>query len=184
MKFHRLYSSVSAYLVIATLLTHAASAATRVAIPDGTSIPFHLVSGVSTEENHVGDIVPISTVGDVVVDGWIVVPDGSKGECQVSKVEPSGGHGHPGTIQLACTYVVSADHGRLRLQNTVISQEGEKKHGIATVAGIFTYGIASNAVHGNQASINTTRTMAAKVDGNVHVEAVVKSRSDSGVYNK
>lgn len=174
----------SAFLMATALLSSPAFAATRVTVPDGTPIPFHLVSGVNTEENHVGDIVPISTVGDVVVDGWVVIPDASKGECQVAKVEPSGGHGHPGKIELTCTYVVSADHGRLRLQNAVISQEGEKKHGIATVAGIFTYGIASNAVHGNEASINTTRTMSAKVDGTVHVEAIAKSRSDSGVYNK
>ena len=159
-------------------------AATRVTIPDGTAIPFHLVAAVDTEENHVGDIVPIQSVGDVVVDGFIVVPDGSKGECAVSKVEHSGGHGHPGTIEVTCTYVVSADHGRLRLRNTVFTQEGERKRGIATVAGIFTYGIASNAVHGNKATINTTRTLTAHVDGIVHVEATAKGLNDSGTYNK
>lgn len=55
---------------------------------------------------------------------------------------------------------------------------------MATVAGIFTYGIASNAVTGSEASITTTRTMTAHVDGNVHVTASLKARGDVGAYDK
>lgn len=184
MAFPYLRVIIPSILSASLLLATQAMAATRVTIPDGTAIPFHLLAAVTTEENHVGDIVPIQTAGDVVVDGFIVVPDASKGECSVSKVEPAGGHGHPGTIEVTCSYIVSADHGRIKLRNTVFTQEGERKHGIATVAGIFTYGIASNAVHGNNASINTTRTLTAHIDGIVHVEATVKGRNDSGMYDK
>ena len=166
------------------LLSMQAMAATRITVPDGTAIPFHVLSTVNTQDNHVGDVVPVQTVGDVIVDGWIVVPDASKGECQISKVEQSGGHGHPGSIELSCSYVVSADRGRLKLQSAAITQEGERKRGVATVAGIFTYGLASNAVHGNEASINTSRTLTAHVDGTVHVLATAKGQGDSGTYDK
>jgi len=79
---------------------------------------------------------------------------------------------------------VSADHGRIKLTDDPIREEGEKKRGVATVAGVLTYGLASNAIHGSEASINPTRTLTAHTDGTVHVMSSVKRDSDTRTYDK
>jgi len=142
-RHHLTIVAALAFVVLNVAATAAAS--TRVTVPANTPIAFHVLAAIDTHENHVGDVVPIETIGDTIIDGRVAVPDGSKGTCAVSKAEQPGGHGHPGSIELTCAYVVSADHGRIRLTDDAIREEGEKKRGVATVAGVLTYGLASNA---------------------------------------
>jgi hypothetical protein len=138
------------------------------------------VAAVNSSENHVGDIVEFVTTNDVVVNGWVVIPAGAKGQGHIVKIDLAGGHGHPGTLDMACDWVYSADGGKIRLQPTAFEAVGKTSHGGATVAGIFTYGLASNAVRGGDAAINETRTLQALVQGSVHVLAIKKAATSDG----
>lgn len=95
--FRHHLTTVAALAFVGLGFTATSAASTRVTIPTNTPIAFHVLAAIDTRENHVGDVVPIETIGDTIVDGWVVVPDGSKGSCAVSKAEQPGGHGHPGS---------------------------------------------------------------------------------------
>lgn len=167
-------------LIVGMLSPMVADAKTRVLVPDATAVPVHLIAPINSAENHVGDLVSFVTVSDVVVNGWVVVPAGSKGQGHITKIDQAGGHGHPGTLDIVCDWVFSADGGKIRLQSTPFEAVGKTSHGGATVAGIFTYGLASNAVRGGDAVINETRTLAAVIQGPVHVEVLKRAATSDG----
>ena len=178
LKQHRALTAALIFTLGTTSFVTAAQ--TRVLVPDATSVPVHLVAPVNSSENHVGDLVPFVTESDVVVSGWVIIPGGSKGEGHITRIDLAGGHGHPGTLDMVCDWVVSADGGKIRLQPAAFEAIGKTSHGGATVAGIFTYGLASNAVRGGDAVINETRTLNALIAGPVHVHAVKRATSGDG----
>lgn len=173
-------------LAIATTLACAVGAApamaatgTLITVPDDTTVAVQLVSPVTSADNHVDDIVDLHVTDRVNVGGYVIIAANAKGRGHVTKIDPAGGHGHPGEIEIVLDYVYAVDGHKIKLKDTPIAQEGQKAHGGATVAGIFTYGLASNAVRGGEATINTTRTLEGHVDKTVHVTAFQKATGPS-----
>ena len=152
---------------------------TRVIVPDDTVVAVQVTEQLTSAVNHAGDVFDINVTGAVSAGGYIVVAANAKGRGHVTKIDEAGGHGHPGTVEVALDYVFAVDGEKIRLKDTPIDQIGEKAHSGATVAGIFTYGLASNAIRGHDAIISPTRTLEAHVAGSVHVVSSTKSDAPS-----
>ena len=172
MTFKSLLSAVPLSLLIATAAV-AAEAKVRITVPDDTIVSVQLIEPVTSGENHIGDLVDFKTVDTVSAGGYVIIASNAKGRGRVVKVDPAGGHGHAGTVEIVVDYVFAVDGFKIKIKDTPFRQEGQKARGGATVAGIFTYGLASNAVRGGEASFNTTRTLAVHVDGTVHVSSTI-----------
>lgn len=150
-----------------------------VTVPDDTLVSVQLATNVSSADNHVGDIFEVQVTDDVNAGGYLIITRSAKGRGHVVKIDPAGGHGHPGTIEVVIDYIFSVDGLKIKLKDSPLRQEGTKAKGGATVAGIFTYGLASNAVRGGEATLITTRTLETHVAGPVHVSSTQKATSPS-----
>jgi hypothetical protein len=164
-----------AFVAVMTVPARGADPKVLVTVPDDTVVPVQLVQPVTSADNKVGDIFDVRVTEPVNAGGYVIIASNAKGRGHVTKIDRAGGHGHAGTVAVVIDYVYSVDGLKVRLKDAPTSQEGSKQRGGATVAGIFTYGIASNAVKGGEATLSTERIVQTHVDGTVHVTASEKA---------
>jgi hypothetical protein len=86
------------------------------ALPALTPIDLIIEQAVSSNEHENGDRFPLRVAEDVVVDGVVVIPAGSRGEGEVVHAARSRGGGKAGELILAARYV-EIDGRQIRLRS-------------------------------------------------------------------
>jgi PDZ domain len=81
-------------------------------IPANTIIRVRTVEGVSSESARVGDVVPMEVLSDVIVNGFVVVKQGSPAVGEISRAQEARTLGRRGKVALTLNYVeaVTGEH--------------------------------------------------------------------------
>jgi len=95
-------------------------------IPANTVIRVRTVDDVSSEAAHVGDVVPMEVLSDVIVTGFVVVRQGAPAVGEISRVKEARSMGRRGKVALTMSYV-EAVTGEHVLVGGNRAQQGEGK---------------------------------------------------------
>jgi len=81
-------------------------------VPANTTIRVRTKNGISSETAHVGDDVQMEVLGDVIVNGYVVIREGASAIGQISKVKEARSLGRRGSVALSLKYVeaVTGEH--------------------------------------------------------------------------
>jgi len=139
-------------LVLSLIFTGALAAQSpaeggRIVVPEGTDVKMKTLEALSSKTARVGNPVALEVTENVVVNGKLIVPRGSKGHGEVSLVKKNGIAGKAGDLVIRPTYVRVGDL-KIELRGAT-DTEGASKHAEAiTLAAISGVGIFKK---GNQA---------------------------------
>jgi hypothetical protein len=81
-------------------------------IPANTTIRVRTISEISSETAHVGDDVQMEVLGDVTVNGYVVIRQGASAIGRISRVKEARSMGRRGNVGLTLSYVeaVTGEH--------------------------------------------------------------------------
>src|SRR5438445_9740591 len=81
-------------------------------VPANTAMRVRTKNGIFSETAHVGDDVQMEVLGDVIVNGYVVVHQGASAIGQISQVKEARSLGRRGSVALTLSYVeaVTAEH--------------------------------------------------------------------------
>ncbi len=98
----------------------------RYIVPKGTEIRIRLLDTLATQRNEVGDSFRSETVGDVIIDGEIAIPSGSKIYGEVTLVKRAGRIRGRSEMNLKFDQVELPDGHRFPFDATVVSIEEQR----------------------------------------------------------
>ena len=113
---------IAAYILLTILILPSISAQdksaipSRLTIPDGTPIKLQLAENVSSAHAHVGDRLDFVVVRDVNIDGFTVIPAGSKAQGSVTGVKSKRFLGIGGKVNLKLDSVELANGDQIELR--------------------------------------------------------------------
>jgi hypothetical protein len=139
----------------------------------GTPVRIRLLRTVSSSEAQQGDTVDCQTLGDVTLDGTIIIPTGSKAIATVTIAEPRKSLARSGRLALNIDYVQLPEGGRLALRGVQYSKGAS--HPPTTTGGTVASTLLSAPtllfMHGKDASIPDGReiTVYTSADYTIHL---------------
>jgi len=139
----------------------------RLFLPAGTQIPMKTIGGLSSRTNREGDRFELFVSEDVTVGGFTVIPRGSRGIGEISRVVTKGAFGKSGELGVQLLYVDIGD-GHIRLDGKV-GQRGKSGTG-ATVVTAILVGTLSFLVTGSSATLPAGTEMIGYVDRDLPIE--------------
>lgn len=102
-------------------------------LPKDTLIKIKTLAALGSKQSRVGDDVALAVAGDVIVDGVLVIPNGSKGNAKVTKIENAGNFGRDAKLEVAFNNVGAVDG---KLVNTFLGEKAkEETKSMVTAAG-------------------------------------------------
>mgnify|MGYP000006749212 CR=1 FL=1 len=106
-------------------------------VPKDTVINVELISAISSKTSHKGDIVPLKTSSNLVINDVVVIPAGTKVNGVITVVRKNGMFGRSGKLEFTINEVKTLNNVRVPLQYT-----GKKKArddgGAVAVAAVVT----------------------------------------------
>jgi len=154
----------------------------QVLVPGGTTVVVSLTESISSATANVNDQVAIVVKKPVVVNGWLIVPEGANGHATVTAVQHAGGNGSGGKITMSVDWVYSVDGGMIQLSTTNHASESGDSKGAASTATLVSWILlgpvgffAHNFVRGRDVTIGTDKTFTVFVDHDVHVKAAQRA---------
>ena len=134
-------------------------------VPAGTKIPLVLKQGISTRNAKVGDHVYLQTNFPLVMDGRMVIPEGTYVQGEITNVQRAGRvkgraevmmhfstlifpNGYTVSLPGAVDNVPGAEGGEVKSKEGKIEHEGEKGKDVGTIATTTTSGTLIGAVAG------------------------------------
>lgn len=110
-----------------------AAASAPLAVPAGTPVPLETAEPLSSQSKVKGDLVQLRVAQDVMVDGQIAVPRGTRAIGQVVDAQARGGFGTSGILTIRPLYATIGGK-TLRLSGSI----GERASaGVETVVGMI-----------------------------------------------
>jgi hypothetical protein len=79
--------------------------APAVVVPQGTQLILETLAELSSRDARTGQQIPLKVVGDVLVDGELVIPGGSQAVGVVVEARDTGGMGVNGRLEIAPLYI-------------------------------------------------------------------------------
>lgn len=116
---------------------------------------------LSSKRNRQGDRFDLTVSEDVVVNGYVIIPRGSRGVGEISRLVPKGAFGKSGKLETRLLYV-AVGNSRIRLDGSA-ADRGKSGTG-ATVATAVLAGVMSAFITGTSAEIPKGSTMVGYVD--------------------
>jgi hypothetical protein len=127
----------------------------------GTRLRLITASTVNSKTAHVGDALTLLLDQDVKAGGMVVIPKGSPAEAIITQADPSGAAGTPGDLSFEVHSVVArGSHIGLTGGETLEGANRYKTRGFLLVPVV---GLASLAIHGQEAEIKPGMTLTAAV---------------------
>lgn len=102
----------------------------------GTPVNLRLTEEISSKVKDVGDIIHFEVVGDVKVDGKVVIKAGAPAEGEITIAEKQEMLGRPGKIAFMVRSTQAVDGTRAPLRAT-LTREGRDKETSALMLGLF-----------------------------------------------
>lgn len=84
-------------------------ATTSVTIPAGTEIPLATLAAISSKTAAKGDLFDLEVTQDVIRDGHVLVPKGTRGVGELTRAETSGSLGVAGALEGRLLYITIGD---------------------------------------------------------------------------
>ncbi len=108
-----------------------------VVIPDGTEVEVQLKNSLSGQEAKVGDIVDLTVVKDVAVNGLKVIPQGASATARITAAKKAGYWGKKGNLEWKMDDIQTVSGIRIpsRFTKTV---SGETRSGTVAVGAVVT----------------------------------------------
>ena len=110
--------------------------AAHIKIPAGTPVLLSLLQKASSETGNPGDIVRLAVKDDVLIDGKIVIPHGSKAIGDLGMVVKANFVGVPGHIALEVQSITTPEGIDIPVGGRLDS-EGESRFVLSLVCGLF-----------------------------------------------
>lgn len=156
-------AAVGASLLLSAMASaQAADRATTLHL--GTSVPLVTTVALSSRTSAKGDLVPLRTSADVLVDGVVVIPAGTEATGQVEESRGTGGFGTNGRLAIRPLYLRTKS-GLIRLAG-VAAKSGRTR--ADTVVGMM---LLTPMVSGRSASMPVGTAVDAIVEKTVRLEA-------------
>lgn len=133
----------------------------------GTEVPMKTLTEVSSKRNRQGDRFDLVVSEDVIVGGHVVIPRGSRGVGEVTRLVPKGAFGKSGKLEVRLLYV-AVGNSRVRLDGRA-ADRGKSGTG-ATVATAVLAGLFSAFVTGTSAVLPADVTVVGFVERDVPLE--------------
>lgn len=129
-------------------------------LPANTELRFQLNQDLTTKGQswNEGDTFSLSLAQDVIVDGFVVIPRGSRGVGRITWLTSKGAFGKSGKMDIELEYVEVAGR-RIDIEGTY-RQEGEGNT-VATVGGVIAAGVFAGFITGKSATIPRGRELVA-----------------------
>lgn len=128
-------------------------------LPNGTPIRLKLGKTLSSETAHVGDVVDLTVLEDVLVDGVCVIPSGASAVGIVTEAEPKKRMGHGGKLGLGVNFVQMANKERAAVRSFQESTGGSSSAGVV-----------NPLAHGKEVVFAQGTEITAYVDGDVYLK--------------
>jgi hypothetical protein len=127
----------------------------------GTPVPLVTTTPLSSKTNVKGDVVPLRTADDVIIDGVIAIPKGTDATGQVVDARAKGAMGMSGKLLIRPLY--------LHVGNTVVRLAGQAADSASVSAGavIGTVALGMAAFTGRSANIPAGTPLSAVVEKTV-----------------
>jgi hypothetical protein len=132
----------------------------------GTEIRLKTVSLLSSKFSKLGDRFELLTTEDLKVNGQVVIPAGTRGVGEVTKVEKKGAFGKSGKLDTRVVYLAVGDQ---RIAMTGQSHEAGAGGTAGTVAAAVLVGVFSAFVTGKSAEYPAGSSMVAYVENDTPV---------------
>ncbi|MEW5819898.1 MAG: hypothetical protein AB1782_06875, partial [Cyanobacteriota bacterium] len=113
---------------------YTASNTEGVKLQSGTAVKLQLLEKVTSKKNHDGDVVHLSVINDVIKDGKILIPKGSKAFGEVVESKKNGMLAKGGKLGLQIKYVVAADETVVPLRGYKSKKGGDYKAEMITLS--------------------------------------------------
>lgn len=121
-------------------------------LPKGTVIKLELMEPLSSQENKTGDVVRYSVVGNVAIDGVVLIKSGAGATGKVVDAKPAKGWGKGGKLDISVEEVEAVDGSKVLLVASM--GEGKSWAGLKTIGGVALLGLAfGGAIKGKKVSI-------------------------------
>lgn len=133
----------------------------------GTPVMLELITNVSSNKSHVGDIVDFRVTNDVKVKGDVVIPAGSIARGQVTYASKSNFIGIPGEVSVTVRSVTAVDGSQIPLSSAGISNEGNDKMVISIVLTVLC--ILGLAIRGEKGRLVSGTPISASVATDVEI---------------
>lgn len=114
-------------LVAILLFSGSILAAQLVTVPVGTVIPLRMETHLSSESSRSGDRFTATVFRDVLFDGRVVIPTGSKVEGHVTQVTPAERRSRAGTIAIAFDRLAILNGPSMRVEGTLTTLDDEAR---------------------------------------------------------
>jgi hypothetical protein len=135
-------------------------------LPAGTPVVVSLDAELSTQTSLLGDSFAVTVVYDVMQDGVIVIPKGTRGRGEITFVTKKGAFGKPGIIGIALRDLDL--NGRQVLLDGRFREEGGNNNG-AAAATMFAVGVFAAVVKGKMAIIPAGRELKGRTGEDISV---------------
>ncbi len=119
----------AAFTLAATTLPAAAAAQGRVVIPTGTVILVRTTSALESASAHVGDTFETTVVDNLGVDGYTVIPSGSRIRGRVTLAQPATRQ-QSGVIQVMFDRMLLANGGTISINGALTSTDSAERRQI------------------------------------------------------
>jgi hypothetical protein len=149
----------------------AVEASASASLPANTPVIVALSGSLSSSANKVGDTFPLSVVQDVVKNGQVVIPRGTRAVGEVVWRTGKGGFGKSGKLEIAVRHI---ELGGQRLPVTGKFRQDGKGNTVGAVAGVAIAGLVGGFLikgkagvipHGQEITVRTTSAFAFSVKG-------------------
>ena len=138
----------------------------QLVLPMGTEVPMKTVRELSSKHNRQGDRFDLVVSEDVLLNGHVIIPRGSRGIGEITRLVPKGAFGKSGKLETRLLYV-AVGNSRIRLDGSA-ADRGTSGTG-ATVATAVVAGVFSAFVTGTSAEIPEGSTMIGYVDRDIPI---------------
>lgn len=108
-------------------------------IPKGVAIETELMVEINSKKLHVGDSIPLRTSQDLILNGVLIVPRGTRVDTIVTKARKAGGFGHSGKLEFVIRSVTALNGTKIPLTANYKKRRGNQDGAIAvfTVASML-----------------------------------------------
>jgi len=113
--------SLRLLVAFAAMVSSMASASQTVTLSSDTEVRLETVSPLTSKSSVKGDLVPLRTTADVIVNGQVVVPSGTPAMGQVSEARAKGALGMSGKLVVQPLYL-TVKNSTVRLLGNAINR--------------------------------------------------------------
>ena len=167
---------ISAFLLALCFNLPMFAGADKVKLPEETKVEIVLKESISSGNSAVGQPVQPVVAEDVVINGKVLVKEGTKVKAQISQLETSKRMAKGGNISISFDSTKAVDGQKVPLR-AAIGRSGYNNTG-SMVALTVAFGIVGFLRKGEEAYIKSGTKISAYVDENVEIETDVNATKD------